>query len=69
MLTADWTYLRFHGQRYAGGYSHPVLSAWSRWIRARRVEGIDVYAYFNNDIDGRAVADALTLREYVAADD
>lgn len=63
-LTAQWTYLRFHGNGYAGSYSHQALSAWARWIKARLAENIDVYAYFNNDDRGHAVQNALDLRRY-----
>lgn len=65
-ITADWTYLRFHGTgpRYSGGYSAQKLAAVARRVRAWRAEGIDVHAYFNNDARGRAVEDAEALRRY-----
>lgn len=64
-LTADWTYLRFHGNGYSGSYSHQALSARARWIKDRLAEGTDVYAYFNNDDQGYAVRNALDLRRYL----
>lgn len=63
-LTARWTYLRYHGVDYAGSYAHQKLTADAGWIADRLAEGIDVYAYFNNDIGGCAVADASDLRRY-----
>ena len=60
-MTASWTYLRFHGPEalehaYRGAYGPERLTPWSDrisdWLRA----GSDVYAYFNNDYDGHAVA-------------
>lgn len=63
--TADWTYLRFHGDHYSGSYNHQALSAWARWIKDRLAENTDVYAYFNNDDRGYAVQNALDLRRYV----
>jgi uncharacterized protein YecE (DUF72 family) len=67
-LTTTWTFLRFHGPRaldepYRGRYGGRRL-----WRVAERVEqwlatGVDVYAYFNNDFDGHAFADAKWLRE------
>jgi uncharacterized protein YecE (DUF72 family) len=64
--TTSWTYLRFHGpaaleRKYWGRYSGRRL-----WRVAERVapwleEGSDVYAYFNNDYEGHAVADAEWL--------
>jgi uncharacterized protein YecE (DUF72 family) len=63
-LTADWTFLRFHyGHRGRNGnYSERELGEW-----AERIEGwrgrADVYAYFNNDWEGYAVANGLRLKE------
>jgi len=70
-LTADWTYIRFHGPHarelpYRGRYGGRRL-----WRPAERItqwmdDGRDVFAYFNNDFDGHAVADARWLRNRVA---
>jgi uncharacterized protein YecE (DUF72 family) len=63
-LTADWTFIRFHygsrGRR--GNYSESELEAWTRRISAWRAE-VEVFAYFNNDWEGFAVKNALSLRE------
>jgi len=64
-ITADWTYLRFHGERYAGSYSHQFLTAEALRIRRSLARGLDVYAYFNNDLGGHAVRNARDLRRYV----
>lgn len=64
-ITADWVYLRFHGTGYAGSYSPQALAAQARHIRRYLRQGLDVYAYFNNDAEGWAVANALDLRRYV----
>jgi uncharacterized protein YecE (DUF72 family) len=68
-LTADWTYLRFHGpenrRKYAGNYPHQALSATAQRICGWLSEGHDVYAYFNNDEKGYAVENALDLRRFV----
>ncbi|MET0729460.1 MAG: DUF72 domain-containing protein [Acidimicrobiales bacterium] len=66
--TADWTYLRFHGPRaldapYRGRYTGRRLGAVARRLDAWVDEGMDVYAYFNNDYEGFAVSDAAWLRE------
>ena len=60
--TADWWYVRFHyGARGRNGnYSRTELQTWARRIaqwRSRR----DVYAYFNNDWNAYAPANASTL--------
>jgi uncharacterized protein YecE (DUF72 family) len=62
--TADWVYLRFHGDEYTGSYSPQALSAAARRIRVHLADGHDVYAFFNNDIGGHAVRNAADLRRY-----
>lgn len=64
--TANWVYLRFHGDDYAGSYSPQALSAAAQRIRKHLADGYDVYAFFNNDIGGHAVRNAADLRRYVA---
>jgi uncharacterized protein YecE (DUF72 family) len=62
--TADWRFVRFHyGARgRAGNYSDRELSEWADRIkRWRRREG--VFAYFNNDWQGFAPANARELRK------
>ncbi|QKT03572.1 DUF72 domain-containing protein [Ectothiorhodospiraceae bacterium 2226] len=66
-LTAPFVYLRFHGRAtHDGNYSSQYLSAQARRIAALRADGHDVYAYFNNDLYGYAVANARDLKRYVA---
>jgi uncharacterized protein YecE (DUF72 family) len=61
VLTADFTFVRFHsgtrGRR--GNYSEGELEEW-----AQRIERwpVDVYAYFNNDWEGFAPRNALWLK-------
>ena len=69
--TVDWTYLRFHGpgdERYAGGYSHQFLTAEADRIEEELAAGLDVYVYFNNDVDGHAVENARDLRRYLTSE-
>jgi len=64
-ITADFTYVRLHGPgeiAYAGSYSDAALKKWARQIESWRQELKDVYVYFNNDIGGCAVKDAMKLR-------
>jgi uncharacterized protein YecE (DUF72 family) len=63
-LTADWTFLRFHhGSRgWRGNYSRSELEEWAQRIETWRRE-VDVYAYFNNDWEGFAVANGRWLRK------
>lgn len=65
--TTDLAYVRLHGPDqdaiYAGCYSDDELRRWAdrtaRWDR----DGMDVWVYFNNDLGGHAVRNALTLQE------
>jgi uncharacterized protein YecE (DUF72 family) len=61
--TAPWRFVRFHyghrGRR--GNYSERELEQWSRRIAQWRRAG-DVYAYFNNDWEAFAPANARRLR-------
>jgi uncharacterized protein YecE (DUF72 family) len=65
LVTAEWVYLRFHGERYSGCYSRQFLTARAVEIRRYLAEGRDVYAYFNNDAEGYAVVNAADLRRYI----
>jgi len=61
-----FVYARFHGtERYSGSYSNAHLEEWAEWIAAQLAEGINVYAYFNNDVGGHAPRDAARLRTAV----
>jgi uncharacterized protein YecE (DUF72 family) len=64
LVTTDWVYLRFHGVHYSGSYSSEKLQAEARWIKQQLTIGKDVFAYFNNDAQGYAVANAIKLRRY-----
>ncbi|MDQ1427835.1 MAG: hypothetical protein QOK39_1311 [Acidimicrobiaceae bacterium] len=65
-LTADWTYVRFHGpdatqHAYQGRYGADGLFWMADRLSTWLGEGRDVYAYFNNDDSGYAVHDARWL--------
>lgn len=64
-LTTNWAYMRFHGVDYSQNYSRQHLTTAAEWIRTQLRAGVDVYAYFNNDANAYAVANARVLREYV----
>jgi uncharacterized protein YecE (DUF72 family) len=57
-------YVRFHGGegKYWGRYSDEALLRWTDWMIAEARKGREVWAYFNNDIDGHAIHDAMTLK-------
>ncbi|HEX8102621.1 MAG TPA: DUF72 domain-containing protein [Solirubrobacteraceae bacterium] len=64
VLTADWTFLRFHYGRLGerGNYSDAELRTWAARIGALR-RSVEVYAYFNNDWEAFAPANATRMRE------
>ena len=67
LRTADWSYRRYHGQNYSGSYTPQFLSAQARLIADDLEAGRDVFVYFNNDLGGHAIRNALALRRYLDA--
>jgi uncharacterized protein YecE (DUF72 family) len=65
VTTTDWTFVRFHhgtrGRR--GNYSDREIAEWAERIDGWRNEGLDVYAYYNNDWEGYAVKNGLRLKQ------
>jgi uncharacterized protein YecE (DUF72 family) len=67
VATADFAYVRFHGtgERYSGSYPDQTLADWAGSI-SKMAGGLDaVYVYFNNDVSGHAVRNAMTLTDYL----
>ncbi|TDV55445.1 uncharacterized protein YecE (DUF72 family) [Actinophytocola oryzae] len=64
-VTSDFMYVRLHGdtELYASGYTDEALDRWARRVREWTGEGLDVFAYFDNDMKVRAPADAIGLSE------
>jgi uncharacterized protein YecE (DUF72 family) len=64
-VTTDLVYIRLHGhtRKYASNYSKSTLRRWAtrtrRWIKENRT----VHVYFDNDAEGAAPRNALTLLE------
>ncbi|MBI5670687.1 MAG: DUF72 domain-containing protein [Chloroflexi bacterium] len=67
VITGNIMYVRFHGpgKLYASLYSLDELKTWAEKIKPRLSEH-DVYLYFNNDYDGRALRNANELRDLLA---
>lgn len=67
-ITADFVYVRLHGPEgnYMGQYSKQALAGWagafSTWAR----QGRDIYCYFDNDHNGYAARDALSLKKMLS---
>jgi uncharacterized protein YecE (DUF72 family) len=62
-LTGAFRYVRFHGTtgRYSGRYGAGALRAFAESYLDAAARGAHVFVYFNNDIGGHAVRDALDL--------
>jgi uncharacterized protein YecE (DUF72 family) len=62
-VTTDFTYIRFHGLQ--GGAAHDYCQAelepWAAHIQKQVRQTRRVFAYFNNDVDAHAPANAKTL--------
>jgi uncharacterized protein YecE (DUF72 family) len=63
-----FVYVRFHGAsgRYDGSYPEDRLAPWAAWLTEQLAAGIDVFAYFNNDVGGHAPRDAVVLRRLLS---
>lgn len=65
--TTDLVYVRMHGPdpdaMYEGSYPEQELRRWAGLIADWDTAGKDVWMYFNNDLGGHAVRNALRLRE------
>lgn len=62
-VTAGHVYVRLHGHEkmYTSSYSEDELAGWARKIGEWMDTGKDVYVYFDNDVEGAAPHNALTL--------
>ena len=64
-VTADFAYVRLHGPaagKYQGSYSEEKLRAWAKRIETWAADLKAVYVYFDNDQEGYAAANAMTLK-------
>ena len=68
IATGRAAYVRFHGGegQYWGRYSDERLLDWVAWMFDQVRQNRSVWIFFNNDIDGHAVHDALTLKAMIA---
>jgi uncharacterized protein YecE (DUF72 family) len=69
-LTGGFRYVRFHGTtgRYGGRYGPAALRGFAAGCAASARRGEDVFVYFNNDLGGHAVHDALALLALLGED-
>ena len=62
-ITADFTYIRFHGpgQLFGSSYTNRQMNNWAEFIQAQK--GLKkIYVYFNNDINMYAIKNAGYLQ-------
>jgi uncharacterized protein YecE (DUF72 family) len=68
--TTDLVYVRMHGPEpasmYTGSYTPEDLRRWADRVINWDREGRDVWMYFNNDLGGHAVRNALSLRQLLS---
>lgn len=69
-FTGGWRYVRFHGasSKYHGLYGTQALAPVARDLKRWKAQGHDTYVYFNNDLQGHALSDALDLLELAGED-
>ncbi|MCS7172101.1 MAG: DUF72 domain-containing protein [Armatimonadetes bacterium] len=67
---ACWSYLRRHGPGplYRSCYPEAFIRQDAAWIQEELRKGRDVYAFYNNDVAGYAVRNALSLSQWVRAE-
>lgn len=66
-VTADFVYIRLHGpgEKYQGSYTQTQLRFWAERCIEWQRGGLNVFAYFDNDQNGYAAFNALTLKEII----
>ena len=65
-ITSDFTYIRMHLPPHGLGYGERALEPWARRVFEWTRQSLDVFVYFNNDMEGHAIKDARTLISMVA---
>lgn len=67
LVVGPFIYVRFHHgtRKYGGRYPDERLDSWADWLAGRAGDGLDVFAYFNNDTGGHAPKDAVRLRQRI----
>src|SRR3984893_3513564 len=60
-ITSDFIYIRMHLPPRGLGYGRSALEPWADRISEWKRQSLDVFVYFNNDMEGHAIKDAQTL--------
>lgn len=65
-ITANYVYIRFHGpEEFGGSYGTQYLRQWAKFINKCIKFKLNVYVYFNNDIDAYAPYNAIELQRLI----
>jgi uncharacterized protein YecE (DUF72 family) len=67
-ITANFVYVRLHGpseNKYQGSYSKAALKKWAKQCLEWQSLKKNVYVYFDNDQEGYAAFNALTLKALI----
>jgi uncharacterized protein YecE (DUF72 family) len=64
-ITSDFTYIRMHLPSQGLGYGKRALQQWAERAADWTARGLDVFVYFNNDMEGHAIKDAQTLHHLI----
>jgi uncharacterized protein YecE (DUF72 family) len=62
-ITSDFTYIRMHLPPKGLGYERRALEPWAERVLDWHAAGLDVFVYFNNDMEGHAIRDATVLKD------
>ena len=62
-VTADFTYIRMHLPPRGIGYGKRALQPWADRLREWQSDSFDAFIYFNNDMEGHAIKDAMAMQE------
>ena len=67
LATSDFVYIRFHGSDslYSSCYTDEELAGWADEITEMSGNLESVFIYFNNDAEGFALKNAVTIRDYL----
>ncbi len=70
IVTADFVYMRFHGAKrmYHSSYSDDELAPFAKFAKEILSQEKNVFAYFNNDVEGYAIENAKKLRELILSE-
>jgi len=66
-ITSDFAYVRMHLPSRGLGYGKRALQPWADRAGAWRARGLDVFVYFNNDMEGHAIKDGQTLKDLLGS--